>query len=265
MSVSFRAGLLSLLASVALTAMAQSPTQTFTYSGFYDFMCGPGPQGCPVSMNPQWLDTRSRTETSTEPSRRGLESGDVGAVLKLHASQGGSPACITFGVGRGTACTDGAGPTAGVIEGKAMEILLWNHLVGRSAQYGGLYAEYFSYGCGTVFKLTPAGNAHATLHSFARKAALCSDGYDPVTSLVEGRMQQLLRGPLRWADAPAPLKRAAHFSVSRRPELSPPSILSAIKPTAPMDSTPGASSSGKRWQTFMVLPHIQASQLKKLN
>ncbi len=113
MSPSLRTVLFSLLTAAALTALAQSPTQTFAYSGLYDFQCGG--QTCPASMSPQGL-IQGADGNFYGTSRGGFVTGDVGAVYKFTP-----PRTVTslynFCVGRGSACTDGAGPAAGVIQG----------------------------------------------------------------------------------------------------------------------------------------------------
>jgi uncharacterized protein (TIGR03437 family) len=181
MSPSLRTGLLSLLAAAAGNALAQSPTQTFTYSGLYDFVCVSGGQGCLASMSPYAL-MQGADGNFYGTNAGGVVIGDVGAVYKLTP-----PKTLTslynFCVGRGTACTDGAGPAAGVIQGSD------GNLYGTTSSGGVLNTavctEFNSYGCGTVFKLTPSG-ALTTLHTFCAKGGTCSDGYDPSTSLVEG-------------------------------------------------------------------------------
>ncbi len=180
MSPSLRTALLSVLTSLALPALAQSPTQTFTYSGFYAFVCS-GQQTCSASMSPQGL-IQGADGNFYGTNFGGAVTGDVGAVFKLTP-----PKTVTslynFCVGRGSACTDGAGPLAGVIQGSD------GNLYGTTSSGGVLNTavctEFAAYGCGTVFKLTPAGTL-TTLHSFCAKGGTCSDGYDPVTSLVEG-------------------------------------------------------------------------------
>ena len=142
------------------------------------FECG---QGCPESMNPQGL-IQGADGNFYGTASGGLVTGDVGAVFQLTP-----PKTVTslynFCVGRGTACTDGAGPAAGVIQGSD------GNFYGTTSSGGVLNTavctEFVAYGCGTVFKLTPSGTL-TTLHSFCAEGGTCSDGYDPGTSLVEG-------------------------------------------------------------------------------
>jgi uncharacterized repeat protein (TIGR03803 family) len=78
-------------------------------------------------------------------------------------------------------CADGANPLAGLIQTANGD------LVGTT-EYGGTVGSYSSsycpYGCGTVFKITPAG-VLTTLHDFCSEPG-CTDGLQPSTSLVEG-------------------------------------------------------------------------------
>jgi uncharacterized protein (TIGR03437 family) len=181
MATPLRIPLLALLASGIVTVLGQSPTQTFTYSGFYDFVCEQGGQGCPASMSPLGL-IQGADGNFYGTNYGGFVTGDVGAVFKLTP-----PHTVTslynFCVGHGSGCTDGAGPLAPVIQGSD------GNFYGTTSSGGVLNTavctEYNAYGCGTVFKLTPSGTL-TTLHSFCVKGGTCSDGYNPGYSLVEG-------------------------------------------------------------------------------
>lgn len=77
------------------------------------------------------------------------------------------------------ACADGELPLAGVIQG------LDGYLYGTTSAGGGHTSSTdCSTGCGTVFKMTHSGTL-TTLYSFCAKTS-CTDGYSPVTNLVEG-------------------------------------------------------------------------------
>jgi uncharacterized repeat protein (TIGR03803 family) len=76
-------------------------------------------------------------------------------------------------------CTDGNTPYAGLIQGTDGE------LYGTTSQ-GGFYSpscSLYNLGCGTVFKITPAG-ALTTVYTFCSQTN-CTDGADPIAGLVQ--------------------------------------------------------------------------------
>lgn len=75
------------------------------------------------------------------------------------------------------ACADGNGPQAGLTLGT--DGLFYG------TTYNGGSANSCQSGCGTVFKVTPQGSL-TTLYSFCAQAK-CTDGYGPLSELVEGR------------------------------------------------------------------------------
>ncbi|HEV2378228.1 MAG TPA: choice-of-anchor tandem repeat GloVer-containing protein [Terriglobia bacterium] len=80
-----------------------------------------------------------------------------------------------------TNCTDGATPHAGLIQANNGDFY-------GTTQAGGVNNDSFCYyamgGCGTVFKITPAGTL-TTLYSFCAQPN-CADGDEPVAGLVQG-------------------------------------------------------------------------------
>ena len=78
-----------------------------------------------------------------------------------------------------TNCADGSQPFAGLIEDAS------GNLYGTTSRGGATNPNcpYPSSGCGTVFKLDPAGN-ETVLYSFCSQAN-CADGYFPYASLIE--------------------------------------------------------------------------------
>jgi len=77
-----------------------------------------------------------------------------------------------------TGCADGAGPYAGLVQGPD------GNFYGTTYQGGTGVACDVGGGCGTVFKITPAG-ALTTLYSFCSQSG-CTDGKLPVGGLVLG-------------------------------------------------------------------------------
>jgi uncharacterized repeat protein (TIGR03803 family) len=74
-----------------------------------------------------------------------------------------------------THCADGAIPAAGLIQGTD------GNFYGTTSEGGNI--SICLYGCGTIFRITPAG-AFTTLYSFCSPLA-CPDGFDPEASLVQ--------------------------------------------------------------------------------
>jgi uncharacterized repeat protein (TIGR03803 family) len=75
----------------------------------------------------------------------------------------------------GVACTDGAEPQAGLVQGTD------GNFDGTTA-YGGS-SDACDQGCGTIFKITPTGTL-TTLYSFCSQAG-CTDGRTPFSGLVQ--------------------------------------------------------------------------------
>lgn len=81
-----------------------------------------------------------------------------------------------------TNCPDGAEPFAGLIEGTDGNFYGTTNAGGAADTF----AYCFDIGCGTVFKITPAGKL-TTLHSFCSEGgSACSDGEYPAAGLVQG-------------------------------------------------------------------------------
>ncbi len=74
-----------------------------------------------------------------------------------------------------TNCTDGGGPYAGLVQGPD------GNFYGTTA-FGGAPADCPS-GCGTIFKITPAGSL-TTLHKFCSQGS-CADGSRPMGPVVQ--------------------------------------------------------------------------------
>jgi uncharacterized repeat protein (TIGR03803 family) len=87
-------------------------------------------------------------------------------------------------------CADGTNPYAGLVQGKDGNFYgttYYGGLYGTKEGQGnpGYYCAGFSYGCGTIFKITPQGEL-TSLYSFCSQFN-CNDGVDPAMTLVEGR------------------------------------------------------------------------------
>jgi uncharacterized repeat protein (TIGR03803 family) len=88
---------------------------------------------------------------------------------------GGPPATLyNFCSQKG--CTDGANPSAGLIQANDSNFY--------GTTYGGGANAGCSLGCGTVFRITPAGRL-TTLYSFCSQTG-CTDGANPYAGLVQG-------------------------------------------------------------------------------
>jgi uncharacterized repeat protein (TIGR03803 family) len=85
----------------------------------------------------------------------------------------------------GTLCTDGAYPIGGLVQGADGNLYGTTPVGGRN---GGCYIDGGN-GCGTVFKITPAGTL-TTLYSFCSQSA-CADGGNPGTGLVQATNGEL--------------------------------------------------------------------------
>src|SRR5208337_2819999 len=95
--------------------------------------------------------------------------GQSGTVFKITPS-GKLTTLYSFCSVGGTACTDGSGPQAGLIQATDGNF------------YGATY-DGGANGSGTVFKITPKGT-RTTLHSFCSQTG-CTDGYYPWAGLIQ--------------------------------------------------------------------------------
>jgi uncharacterized repeat protein (TIGR03803 family) len=102
---------------------------------------------------------------------------DYGTVFELttNGNQTTLKTLYTFCAQGHGDCPDGDGPTGTLVQGTD------GNFYGTTWE-GGNYFGYCPYGCGTVFKITPAG-VLTTLHSFGST----NDGYNPLVSgLIQG-------------------------------------------------------------------------------
>jgi uncharacterized repeat protein (TIGR03803 family) len=95
-------------------------------------------------------------------------------------------------------CADGQQPSDGLIQG------LDGNFYGTTF-YGGNVSTCnygITYGCGSVFKITPAGKL-TTIYSFCSQPTDCSDGANPAAGLVQDDSGNLY-GTTTWAGAACP-------------------------------------------------------------
>lgn len=163
----------------AATALAQTPTQsqTFTESVLYGFPCSPT---CQASFFPEGSLLQA-SDGNFYGTANGGPSG-FGAVYKITSSGTLTP-IYSFCSQGGARCTDGFGPTAGLIQGSDGNFYGTTSSGGDSNPNNCMNGP--ESGCGTVFKLTPSGTL-TTLHSFCSPGgAVCADGFYPRGSLVQ--------------------------------------------------------------------------------
>jgi uncharacterized repeat protein (TIGR03803 family) len=130
--------------------------------GFKNVPDGALPLGSPVDLNGALYGTTYRGATGTNCANDGC-----GTVYRL--TPAGESVLYSFKGG-----SDGLGPIAGLVNVKGT-------LYGTTQQGGAGNCSAFNYsGCGTVFKITSAGN-ETVLHSFKGG----SDGIGPSGSLID--------------------------------------------------------------------------------
>ena len=98
-----------------------------------------------------------------------------GTVFGLDPKTGGYKVIYSFC--SQSNCTDGAGPTSGLIDGKGI-------LYGTTDEGGANTASCQGVGCGTAFALNPQTGAESVLYSFCSQAN-CADGQDPQGGLLD--------------------------------------------------------------------------------
>jgi uncharacterized repeat protein (TIGR03803 family) len=103
---------------------------------------------------------------------------DCGVIFKISPS--GSSFTTLYSFCSQPNCADGAMPQAGLIQGTDQ------NFYGTTLEGGAqnCAASGYGLGCGTVFRVTPAGK-QTTLYTFCRQTA-CPDGSNPQAGLVQG-------------------------------------------------------------------------------
>jgi uncharacterized repeat protein (TIGR03803 family) len=130
--------------------------QTFETVHRFDGTHGGKPTGALVQA------TSGNLYGTTDTGGSNNECGDgvgCGTVFEISPSGGPVKTLYSFCSQGGTACTDGANPQAGLVQGTGGNFY-------GTTQSGGAYTHCGTSGsCGTVFEITPGG-APTTLHSF---------------------------------------------------------------------------------------------------
>jgi uncharacterized repeat protein (TIGR03803 family) len=151
----------------AATAIAL-PAQTFTTLFSFDGTDGALPEAALV----QGTDGNLYGTTWIGGANGGACNGGCGTVFKISLS-GTLTTLYSFCSLGGRACTDGAAPEAGLVEGAD------GSFYGTTPAGGSTGAN-----AGTVFKISPSGTL-TTLYSFCPQGDGCIDGFGPIGSLVQ--------------------------------------------------------------------------------
>jgi len=141
--------------------------QTFETVHRFDGTHGGKPTGALVQA------TSGNLYGTTDTGGSNNECGDgvgCGTVFEISPSGGPVKTLYSFCSQGGTACTDGANPQAGLVQGTG------GNFYGTTV-FGGTAGCAFDDGCGTVFKITPSG-ALTTLYRFCAQSG-CTDGSYP--------------------------------------------------------------------------------------
>ena len=160
-------------------ASASAQTQTFTESVLYNFVCTSA--ACPQSSSPGNL-VQGSDGNFYGTAFGGATETDMGEVFVVTPS-GKFTQLYSFCSKGGSSCSDGAYPAGALLEGADGNFYGTTYAGGTGN--AAACTENQGAGCGTVFKITPAG-ALTTLYNFCSGGANCSDGYSPLAALAEG-------------------------------------------------------------------------------
>jgi uncharacterized repeat protein (TIGR03803 family) len=155
-------------------------TPSGTLTTFYSFCAQ---SGCTDGAYPQ-AGIIQTTNGNLYGTTAGGGATDEGTAFKI-AANGTLTTLYSFCSQGGTLCTDGAYPIGGLVQGADGNLYGTTPVGGRN---GGCYIDGGN-GCGTVFKITPAGTL-TTLYSFCSQSA-CADGGNPGTGLVQATNGEL--------------------------------------------------------------------------
>ena len=106
-------------------------------------------------------------------ANNGCQPGGCGTVFKITPS---GMLTTLYNFCAQPNCADGSNPIAGLALGADGDLY-------GTTYYGGGSSQYCTYGCGTIFKITPSG-AFTILHNFCSVAS-CQDGDSPDGELVQ--------------------------------------------------------------------------------
>jgi uncharacterized repeat protein (TIGR03803 family) len=157
----------AVLVLCAATAIAL-PAQTFTRLSSFDSTDGANPWGLVQGTDGNFYGMTSEGGVNCSPHGCGtvfkITSGGVLTTLYSFCAQ--------------TGCTDGAGPSAGLVQATNGDFY-------GTTGYGGAYCASTG-GCGTIFEITPSGTL-TTLYNFCSQGVYpyCTDGEEPLAGLVQ--------------------------------------------------------------------------------
>ncbi len=100
-------------------------------------------------------------------------NGDAGTLFKMTL---GGVFTSLYSFCSQTNCTDGAGPDSGLVQGADGELY-------GTTKYGGKNSTC-TYGCGTIFKMTPSGTVTTGYYNFCSQTN-CADGSNPFAGLIQ--------------------------------------------------------------------------------
>jgi uncharacterized repeat protein (TIGR03803 family) len=147
-------------------------TATGTLTTLYNFCSQPNCTDGEVPVDGLVLASDGSFYGTTEGNGYGTGGG---TIFKITPS-GDLTTLYTF-CSAGPPCADGLYPKAGLVQGTD------GNFYGTTYQGGG--GDGCGFGCGTVFKITPAGVLR-TLHDFCPGGPPCADGVFPLAGLVQG-------------------------------------------------------------------------------
>jgi uncharacterized repeat protein (TIGR03803 family) len=163
--------MLSMVFVFCATAAIRSPAQTFTTLASFGGANGNGPVAALIQgVDGNFYGTTINGGVGTGDPSCSLSEG-CGTVFKLTPS-GTVTALYSFC--SQVNCSDGSYPRSGLVRGADGSYYGTTQNGGAGCQYQG--------GCGTLFKVTPAGTL-TTLYSFCSQPS-CLDGFGPEAGLV---------------------------------------------------------------------------------
>ncbi|MGD1019549.1 MAG: choice-of-anchor tandem repeat GloVer-containing protein [Verrucomicrobiia bacterium] len=148
-------------------------TPSGTYTNLYSFAAFPGDGNSPGAALVQGSDGNFYGTTvfgGTTNYNPWCDCHGYGTIFRISPS-GTYTSVYSFG----GSPNDGENPYAGLVQGSDSNFY-------GTTKYGGTSTNCRSYGCGTVFRISPSGS-YTNLYSFASKP---TDGAEPMAGLVQG-------------------------------------------------------------------------------